>query len=225
MADLEIAVSSRTQTGKGAARKLRRSGRVPGSLYGPGTSLPIEVDGRALDRLLRSEGSRAKLIRVKVEGETDGAPERQALVKEVQRDPVSGEILHVDFYAPPMDRPVRASVPVLVEGAEELERRGLVPAMGEREIEVECLPTAIPPYFAVNVAALDAGQSITVADLPVPEGLRILTDPETVLVSAIVPRSTAEEQAQPAAVEAAPAEPERVTRKREAEEEEDEKER
>lgn len=219
--ELELAVKPREATGKGAARKLRRQGWVPGSLYGPTVSRPVQVRRSDLERLLKTPGSRTRLVRLVVQDGEPAGQEYSVLIKEVQRDPVALELLHVDFYAVPMDRPVRAWVPVLLEGVEALEARGLVPAVGEREVEVECLPTAIPRYFSLNVAALEDGDSLTVADLQVPEGVEVLTEPETVLVTAVEAREAAEEAA-PAPAPAAPAEPERVTRPRKAADEEEE---
>lgn len=219
--ELELAVRTREATGKGAARKLRREGWVPGSLYGPTVSKPVQVRRSDLERLLKTPGARTRLVRLVVQNGGPAGQEYSVLIKEVQRDPVALELLHVDFYAVPMDRPVRAWVPVLLEGVEALEARGLVPAVGEREVEVECLPTAIPRYFSLNVAALEDGDSLTVADLQVPEGVEVLTEPETVLVTAVAAREAAEEAA-PAPAPAAPAEPERVTRPRKAAEEEEE---
>lgn len=220
MADeLQIAVATRETTGKGAARQLRRQGWVPGSLYGPSVSRPVRVRRNELERLLKVPGARTRLVRLVVQDGESTGESYSVLIKEVQRDPVALEPLHVDFYAVPMDRPVRATVPVLLEGVEALERRGLVPAVGEREVEVECLPTAIPRYFTLDVAALEDGDSLTVADLQVPEGVQVLTDPETILVSAVATRDQAEEMAAPAAT---PAEPERITRTRKAAEEEEE---
>ncbi|NLG69068.1 MAG: 50S ribosomal protein L25 [Firmicutes bacterium] len=220
MADeLQIAVAARKTTGKGAARQLRRQGWVPGSLYGPSVSRTVQVRRSELERLLKVPGARTRLVRLVVQDGQPAGESYSVLIKEVQRDPVALDPLHVDFYAVPMDRPVRATVPVLLEGVETLERRGLVPAVGEREVEVECLPTAIPRYFTVDVAALEDGDSLTVADLQVPEGVQVLTDPETILVSAVATREQAGETAAPAAT---PAEPERITRARKAAEEEEE---
>ena len=223
MADeLQIVAAVRQATGKGAARQLRRQGWVPGSLYGPGITRPVQVRRSELERLLRTPGARTRLVRLVLQ---DGEPSPGAypvLIKEVQRDPVALEPLHVDFYAVPMDRPVRATVPVLLEGVEELERRGLVPAVGEREVEVECLPTAIPRFFTLNVAAMEDGDSLTVADLQVPEGVEVLTEPETILVSAVASRQEEQAEQAPAPAPAAPAEPERITRPRKAAEEEEE---
>lgn len=218
--ELRLTVKPRQGTGKGAARKLRREGWVPGSLYGPAVSRCVQVRRADLERLLRTPGARTRLVRLVVQNGEPGSQEYPVLIKEVQRDPVALELLHVDFYAVPMDRPVRARVPVLLEGLEQLEARGLIPAVGEREIEVECLPTAIPRYLALDVAGLEDGQSLTVSHLRAPEGVRVLTDPETILVSAVAAREAAEEApAAPAAP--TPAEPERITRPRKAAEDEE----
>lgn len=219
--ELQLAVKLREATGKGAARKLRREGWVPGSLYGPAVSKPVQVRRSDLERLLKTPGARTRLVRLVLQNGEPAGQEYSVLIKEIQRDPVALEPLHVDLYAVPMDRPVRATVPVLLEGIEELERRGLVPAVGEREVEVECLPTAIPRCFTLNVAALEDGDSLTVADLQVPQGVEVLTEPETVLVTAVATGEGAEEEAAAPAT-AAPAEPERITRPRKAAEEEEE---
>ncbi|HEY8486610.1 MAG TPA: 50S ribosomal protein L25 [Limnochordales bacterium] len=227
MAELEIEVRPRTELGSAAARRLRRQGWVPASLYGSIGSIPVQVNQKELERLLRQEGARTRVLRLRLVDGGAGGQEGSypVLIKEVQVHPVTDQWLHVDFYAVPQDRPVRARVPVLVEGLEQLTARGLVAAVLQREVEVECLPSLLPAYVAVDVSRLNAGQHVAAGELKLPEGVHVRSEPEEILVSAVAPRGAAAEEAEAAAAAAAqaPAEPERVTRRRAREEEEEEK--
>ena len=224
MAELEIVVRPRTDLGTAASRRLRRQGWIPASLYGPVGSIPVQVPQKDLERLMRQEGARTRLwkLRVAPDGSNLEPGEYQVLIKEVQVHPVTDQWLHVDFYVVPPDRPVRARVPVLLHGVEGLQARGRVAAVHEREVEVQCLPSLIPPYVELDVSHLEAGDHITAGELKLPEGVELLSDPDEVLVSVVVPRGAAGEATEAAApAAAAPAEPERITRRRPAEEEEE----
>ena len=223
MAELEIVVRPRSELGTSASRRLRRQGWVPGSLYGALGSIPVQIQQRELERLLRQEGARTRLWRLRLEPDGAGIEPGpyQVLIKELQIHPVTDQWLHVDFYVVPQDRPIRARVPIVLEGVEALQARGRVAAVHEREVEVECLPSLIPPHIEVDVSQLEAGDHVTAGELKLPEGVELLSDPDEVLVSIVVPRGAAEEEGQTGApAAAAPAEPERITRRRPAEEKE-----
>ncbi len=194
MADTSLVVQLRTEKGKGAARKLRVAGRVPAVVYGRGKqSKPITLDPRALERLLlASDSGLNTLIELKIEGSQDRG-ESVVLVKELQRDPVRGAILHADLYEVDLEKTVEVEVPVhLVGRPRGVEMGGILDHL-LREIEVECLPRAIPQSFEVDVSELDINDGIHVRDLPLPEGVELRTDADLPVVHVVPP--TVEEEA------------------------------
>jgi large subunit ribosomal protein L25 len=215
VADNQLVVQVREGTGKGIARKLRAAGRVPGVCYGRNApSVGIALNPTALERLLRSSTAGMNtLIDLRVEGggDYDGKP---VLVKELQRDPVTGRVLHADLYAVDLQQTIQVSVPVHVTGSAEGVKMGGILDQTLREIELECMPQAIPQEIPVDVTPLGIGQSFHVRDLVLPEGVTLLSDPELAVVLVAAPTveevpaeaEVAEEAAAPAAEAEAPAE-------------------
>jgi len=194
VAEYVLNVEPRSNTGKGVARKLRAAGRIPGICYGASEPESISLDPHALDRLIRSSASGMNtLIDLKVEGggSFDG---KKVLVKEVQRDPVSNDALHADFFALDMTHKIDVAVPVHVSGI------AIGVSMGEgildhvlREVHLECLPHAIPDELVVDVTALEIGDSIHVRELPLPDGVELRTDGDLSIVSVVAPKEIEEE--------------------------------
>jgi large subunit ribosomal protein L25 len=215
VADNQLVVQVREGTGKGIARKLRAAGRVPGVCYGRNApSVGIALNPTALERLLRSSTAGMNtLIDLRVEGggDYDGKP---VLVKELQRDPVTGRVLHADLYAVDLQQTIQVSVPVHVTGSAEGVKMGGILDQTLREIELECMPQAIPQEIPVDVTPLGIGQSFHVRDLVLPEGVTLLSDPELAVVLVAAPTveevpaeaEVAEEAAAPAAEAEAPSE-------------------
>ena len=200
MSETALVVEARTSTGKGAARRLRAEGRIPAILYGRGReSLPLALDPRALERILRAGGANT-LLDLTVEGHPE-IKDTVALVKELQRDPLRGTIVHADLYAVDLNRTVRVEVPVhLVGKARGLEFGGILEHT-LREIELECLPRAIPDFIEVDVTALEVGDVLHARDIQLPEGVTMVTDPEQAVVAVALPQaeSAGEAAAAPAA--------------------------
>jgi large subunit ribosomal protein L25 len=196
VADQQLAVEIREATGKGVARKLRAAGRVPAVFYGRGDARSISLDPRALDRLLAASAAGMNTL-IDLTGGTELAG-TQVLVKELQRDPVRGEILHADLYAVDLTRVVQVSVPLHLEGIPQ----GVSLADGIldhqlREIEIECLPTAIPEEISVDVSALDLGDSLHVRDVRLPDGVSLLSDGDISVASVVAPAAAEEEVVAP----------------------------
>ena len=218
MADYQLEIQVREGRGKGAARKLRASGQIPAVCYGRDTeSVSVSLDARALERLLTtSDAGMNTLIDLRgtsLEGKT-------VLVKELQRDPVSGRPVHADLYAVDLARTVEVEVPVHLTGKAAGVEMGGILDHSLREIELECLPTAIPKELTVDVSALQVGDSIHVRDIALPEGVELLSDPDLSVVSVVAPAVV--EEAAPAegeepveGAEAAPAEGEEAAEKKE----------
>jgi large subunit ribosomal protein L25 len=194
-------------------RHLRSEGFVPGVVYGPTfESVPVQIEWLKLRPVLRAAGG-SHLIQLQVGGE-----EFNTLVREVQRDPLRGEVLHIDFYRVRMNVAVRADVPLATTGSETaITKNGGVLLQEMTTITVECLPTDLPASVPVDVSVLkQVGDSILVRDLPVLPGVTYLADPNEMVIStsAIMEREEEEEAA------VASAEPELIRRKEEEIEEE-----
>ncbi|MCX5739658.1 MAG: 50S ribosomal protein L25 [Proteobacteria bacterium] len=186
MSETALVVESRASTGKGAARKLRAAGRIPAVLYGQGkASLPLTIDPRALEKVLRSGGANA-LLDLTVEGRPElGSP--VALVKELQRHPIRGTIVHADLYQVDLTRTVEVEVPVhLVGKAKGLDFGGIL-EHSLREIALECLPRSIPAAIEVDITNMELGDVIHVRDLVLPAGVSLLTDPDLGVVHVALP--------------------------------------
>jgi large subunit ribosomal protein L25 len=203
VAENSLSAESREGVGKGVTRKLRAAGRIPGVVYGKKREAEsIHLDPHALENLLKKSGINT-LIDLSVGGRTD-----TVLVKELQRHPVKGAFWHVDFYQVDLTQKIEVSVPLHFTGKARGVEFGGILDHPLREIEIECLPRAIPEFIEVDVSALEVGQSIHVSDLVLPEGIEVFTDGALPVASVVLPAAEVEEAAAEAAVEgeAAPAE-------------------
>jgi large subunit ribosomal protein L25 len=193
--EFALGVELREEHGKGVARKLRAAGRIPAVCYRRNAEpVPVSLDPKELDRLLRNASSGINtLIDLKVTGggDFDG---RQVLVKELQRDPISGAYLHADLYAVDLQQKIHVSVPINLEGTPiGVSLGGGLLDYATREIDVECLPNAIPEEFTIDVSELEIGQSLHVRNIVVPEGVEILNDPDVTVMSVVAPLAIEEE--------------------------------
>ena len=207
MAFVELKGEVRRQTGKEAAKKLRRRKFIPAIVYGQGVEpVPIAVSPRDLLKAL--EAGENVIIKLSLQ-ENGSFSSRTVILKELQRHPVRGDVLHADFLEISMERRLRVAVPVqLVGEAIGVKAKGGILDQHLRELSVECLPMAIPDRIEVDISALDIGDAIHVRDLQVGEGIKVLEDPERKMVSVIAPEveAVAEVTAEVPAAEAAPKE-------------------
>lgn len=172
MDDRALSADTRLTRGN-QVKAIRRQGIVPAVLYGSGIDgLAIQVDGKELETLLGSVGA-SSLITLKVEGE-----EHQVLVRDVQRDVIRRDLLHIDFLKVAMDVKIRTSVPVeLINEAPAVKEHGGILVTGVTEIEVEALPGDLPDRIVVDLTPLaEIDDSVTVGELDLGEGVRVLTD-------------------------------------------------
>lgn len=188
MQRFELTVEQRTTAGKGVARTLRRAGRIPAVLYSGGQSTMLSLNPADLSKLLHSAARENTLIDLKVGGTRD--KERLAILREVQHDPLTGKPLHIDLFEVALDRAIRLKVHVEITGATPLGvKEGGVLQHGAREVEIECLPSLIPDAVRVDASPLKTGEGIHLRDLQLGEGIRVLGDPDTVIVSVTMPMS------------------------------------
>ncbi len=216
MEEITIKAQPRTVTGK-QVRQLRREGLVPAVVYGHRTApLPVQIEERALRQVLQQVGGN-QLIRLLV---GNGDSPRMVLLREVQREPIKRNALHVDFYEVVMTERIRTEIPVVLVGESPAVRRGdgLLYRATEM-VQVECLPTDLIANIEIDVSHLaEVDQEITVGDLKLGGQLEILSDPSDVLVRVIA----VQEEVPAEAAEEAQAEVEVVSRERPAEGEETE---
>jgi len=179
---------------KSSNNAIRREGYLPVILYGRGTeSRPLKVPTRDFERILASKAGRNTLIRLAIQGE----PEKNqptVLIREVQQDPVRARYLHADLLRISLEESITAQVPIYVTGEEAVAREGGIVQQQLREAEIECLPTALPDHIAADLSGKGIGDTITVGDLETPEGVKILSDPGTVVVSIVAPKIIVEEE-------------------------------
>jgi len=220
----ELTIEARDTIGKGPARRLRRAGRVPAILYGGTAPVKISIDPRDVYRLIHGHEGGTQLLQVTFGQTTD---KRMAIIRDMQFDPVSEDLVHVDLQEVAMDQPIQVSVPLRAVG----EAKGVKDTAGIfemilREVQVMCLPAAIPEVITADVSDLGIHDVFAVRDLVAPEGVRILNDPGQA-VATVAPPAAEEVAATPAvaATAAAPAaaEPEVLTERKPKEEAEEKK--
>ena len=222
MAEVTLEVSGRDGTGKSVVRKLRQQGRVPGVVYGGHRDpVAIIVDRKAItDLIQKSEHGVRSVFLLKMAG-TD--QQRHAMIKDIQIDPISRKMMHVDFIRVVMDEVVRVSVPVVITGSPIGVREGGLLDFQVRELHVECLPSAIPDKVEIDISELGIHHYFRISDLPLPEGVKVLDDPNRVVVGVTHQRAEVVPEAPVEGVEeVAPAEPEVISRGKKVEEVEEE---
>jgi large subunit ribosomal protein L25 len=211
----ELTIKRREGTGKSVTRKLRRDGVVPAILYGGAAPLTITVDPRAVLRIIHGHEGSTQLLSLTVEGESGT---KMAIIRDMQFDPVTDDLLHIDLQEVAADRAitVRVAVHPVGEAIGVKDTKGILNLV-MHELEVSCLPTNIPDRIDVDVTNLAIGDVLTVHDVTPPEGVRIVNDPGQAIATVSPPM--AEEEVAPAATAAVvPAEPEVLTERKPKEE-------
>jgi large subunit ribosomal protein L25 len=170
-------------SGSRAVRRLRKSGRVPGVLYGGGADpVPFDVDARELRHALHASGA---VLEVAIDGETTSA-----VLKDSQHHPVRGETMHVDLVRVRLDVAIQSSVLLDLTGVEDAPgvKEGGVLEQIMRELSVEALPNDIPESIAFDASGLEAGATVTLAEISAPPNVTLLDDPEAVVATITAPR-------------------------------------
>jgi large subunit ribosomal protein L25 len=211
---VKLSARARAQIGGTVANKLKREGLVPAVIYGGRDApLPLQVGARDITTVLSH--ARGENILVELEIESDGAKtSRMALIQEVQHEPLTGGIVHVDFHAINMNEVLHTSVPVEPQGESIGVRSfGGILEQSLRSLDIECLPKDLPEVVYVDVSPLNIGDSIHVKDLPLPVGVKALDDADLTVFLVAAPAVV--EVAAPAAAAATPAQPEVIKEKKE----------
>ncbi len=211
----ELSIQKRNGIGKGDAKRLRRAGQIPAILYGGASPVNVAVAPRDIFRLIHGREGSTQLLRVSF---AESGESKMAIIRDMQFDPVSEDLIHVDLQEVAMDRPLQVSVAVhhVGEAIGVKDSQGIL-EMILREVQVSCLPGNIPAVLEADVTGLRINDVLTVRDLKAPEGVRILNDPGQAVVTVAPP--AVEEAAVPTTATAAPAaEPEVLSERKPKEE-------
>lgn len=180
MGDLVIEVERRDSTGKGANRKLRKQGLIPAVVYGGGKEpAAVVVDRHAVTELLRTEKGRNSLFLLRLKG-TD--TERHAMLHEAQQDLITHQFLHLDFMRVDKGQRVKVEVRLVLDGEPVGVKAGGFLDWGARSLHLECAAESVPDAIHIDVSQLNVGEHVSVGDLPLPEGVKLLDDPRKVVV-------------------------------------------
>ncbi|MGI6434714.1 MAG: 50S ribosomal protein L25 [Syntrophomonadaceae bacterium] len=184
-----LACKKREIKSRGYLRKAAGEGWIPGIVYGAGRdNMPVFVGKRQLKTVFGKHGSRG-LFSLEIEGNET----LLALIREVQKNPLSGEVMHLDFMTVNLTEKITSTVGVIIIGEEEVMKQQGIIQSGIKEIEVSCLPQDLPGSITCSVAELSIGDKITVADLQVPEGVEIITDENDLVAVILAPSKAVEE--------------------------------
>lgn len=208
----------RSSTGKAAAKSLRRKDVIPAVVYKGGKeAIKLQLAVGALNEILHTKAGENVIVTLKIADGENKTKDKTVLIKEIQREPIRGLILHVDFSEISLTETLKVNVPLAVRGEPVgVKADGGILEHVMWELQVECLPTAIPEKIDVDVSAMKIGDAIYVKNITTPEGVKLITDPE--LIALIVKPPKVEVPKEEAAAEGA-VEPELIRKKKEVEEE------
>jgi len=184
---IDLKAQVRKTTGKGPARTLRREGRIPAVLYGPKTdSMMLSIDFKEFEQIVKKVNVGSVLLNLQIQnGETLTRP---AMIKELQTNPVSGAFVHVDFYEIDMLRKINVNVPVVTRGKSAGVEEGGMLQIVRREIELFCLPTAIPKSIVVDISDLEIGDAIHVREIALPDDVELPEETDFTVITVLAPK-------------------------------------
>jgi large subunit ribosomal protein L25 len=184
MKQVVLTAQKREKVGKEICKKLRKQGKIPAIIYGPGVDpLHIAVNFNEFEKVYnRYKGETVLYLLEVANGETQ---KYQCILKELQRDPVTDRFIHLDFYAVSTENVIEIEVPIEFVGRPVGLTKGGILEIFMHELTVECLPTAIPDKIVVDISHLDLGDSLHVRDIKVPEGVKIKDRPEETVCTVV----------------------------------------
>ena len=195
-----LKIEPRTEKGKNQSRRLRKGGFIPGVIYSHGKTEPVKIPQKEFMKLFKGRISESVLFGIEAGDKQSGG--RMAYVKDYQRHPLSGEILHVDLFSVTKDEKIHTRVPIEFVGVPRGVKMGGILEVEAREIEVECLPLSLPEKIQVDVSNLDTGDALHVRDIILGEGVKARGNPDTVIATVHIPKVAAEPKPEEAAAEA-----------------------
>ncbi len=216
MKSVPLTAYARTVIGRNAVKQLRGSGRVPTVIYGRNRApQTLELNQRDLDKLISHSASENILVDLAVEGDAD--PKRLALVQDVQHNPLTGQILHIDFHEVAADEKVTVMVPVEPVGMPIGVKDGGVLETVLHKIRVRAIPADLPLVLLIDVTQLALGKSMHLGEIPLPPNVEVLGDKRVPVIAVSAPRTEAEEAAADATATPATAEVEMIKEKKDDE--------
>lgn len=196
METIELSGNTREKTGKGVARQLRRDGLTPGTVYGKKEVFSISVNSRELFKLFRKTGTNT-MLNLKIKDKKD----RMVIIKELQKNAITREIIHIDLLETSMDKKLRIKVPIKETGTAVGIKMGGILTHLIREIEVECLPADIPHDIQIDISGLEVGQTLHVRDINISSNIAILNNPDETICVVNLPEAEKSKEAEEAAAE------------------------
>ncbi|MEW6714990.1 MAG: 50S ribosomal protein L25 [Nitrospirota bacterium] len=203
MKTILLKAEQRAATGKGGARSLRRQGMLPAVIYSGGKSTPIQFHRKEIVKLIASGVGEHAILNIEFSKDGGKPAEHPALMKEYQKDPVTSDLLHVDFMEISLREKIKISIPIVITKEPVSIKTGGIMEHHLREIEIECLPTQIPEAIEIDAGSVEIGHSLHVSDIKPIEGIRIVTNPQMVIMNVTAPK-VEEAPAEAAAVAAEP---------------------
>lgn len=188
MDNISLKAQMRAKTGAGYGRQLRTEGKIPAVIYGKGSdNLLVQMNVKELKGALHSGKGRNALFEINFEG-SKAAGKTTVMLRDLQVDPLKGNLLHADFYQVAMGEKIHAQAPVHLVGEASGVKAGGLLQQQIREIAIECLPGDIPEAINLDVSGLEVGHSLTVKDVTVSPNIKILAEEQGVIVSCLSPR-------------------------------------
>jgi len=192
MDTLQLSSEVRTQTGKGSARKLRSAGKLPAILYGPETDpVMLTLDCAELMKALQGKSAENILLDLRIDSDEKGKP-KKVMIKEIQRDPVKRNYLHVDLFEISLKKEVEVDIPIHLVNTPIGVTEGGVLQHVRREVKVSCMPDDLVDKIEIDVSGLDIGQSLHIQDISFPSGLKSLEDGDVTVLTVVAPTIAAE---------------------------------
>lgn len=186
MLDTQMICKIRNEIGSSGCNRVRTRGHVPGIIYGRNsTNLAVELDRIELNRVVRNHGENA-LVNVIVDNNN-----YSSMIKEIQRDPVTKEIIHIDLQQVDAEEKIRTAIPILLSGRQGVDRDGILQHQ-LKKVEVECYPQNIPKFVSVDVSNLGIGNALKISDVEFSEDMTILNDGDEIIVSLTAPKAEEE---------------------------------
>ncbi|TXT25806.1 MAG: large subunit ribosomal protein L25 [Gallionellaceae bacterium] len=200
---IEVSATSRKAQGTGASRRLRKTGRVPGIVYGDGEPLMIDIDHNNLYHALRKEAFHASVLTLDLDGN-----KQQVLLRDFQMHPFRQQVQHIDFQRVLPDKKIHMKVPLHFVNAEispGVKLSGGIISHVMNELDVACLPADLPEFIEADLSGMAVGHSLHVSDLKLPKGVAVIAQGDAVVATVQIPRGAVEAEAEAAAAAAAAA--------------------
>jgi large subunit ribosomal protein L25 len=194
MDTMQLSSEIRAQTGKGPARKLRSTGKLPAILYGPETDATmLTLDCTELKKALQGKSAESVLLNLRIDSDKKGQS-KKVMIKEIQKDPVKRDYLHVDLFEISLKKELEVDIPVhLINTPIGVTQGGILQHV-RREVKVSCMPDDLVDKIDIDVSGLDIGQSLHMGDISFPPGLKSLEDVDVTILTVVAPTIAAEEE-------------------------------